>query len=282
MINAVAYKIESNGRSVGLCKAMAAGIAKSGDRCTILDPRSYYTGPQHDVAIFYGMGGNLKQVMADYRKAGKPTVYMDLGYWGRTEGGARSGYHKCAINARHPTAYFQNQPHRNDRFEKFGIKVRDWQRKGRHILLAGFSAKHAQFEGYQVHEWERSTILLIQQHTDRPIIYRPKPSDRFARQLAGVEYSPPEQSLADVLADCHAVVTSHSNVGVDALLEGVPVFTIEGVASTMGLNRFDLLESPVYPDGRKQWAADIAYCQFNVREMSMGIPWRHFKREGLI
>lgn len=280
MTRAICYQLTGHGRSTTICTAMAAGIKACGDRVTIT-PASSYREPAHDVAVFYGMAGGLREVMADYVKAGKQAVYVDLGYWGREEGGRRSGYHKVTVNARHPTAYLHQREHSMARFERFRLDILPWHR-GKHILLAGFSAKHAIFDGYEPHAWERKVVAALRLHTDRPIVYRPKPSDRAAHPLAGVLYSAPSQSLREVLANAHAVVTHHSNVGVDGLLAGVPVFTQEGAALTMGLSDWAQIEQPVYPDGRAWWAADVAHCQFSVAEMAAGVPWRHFKEEGLI
>lgn len=131
-------------------------------------------------------------------------------------------------------------------------------------------------------EWERNAVAALRKVTDRKIVYRPKPSWTGAKPIEGTSFSPRSESLNDVLRDCHAVVTHHSNTAVDALVAGVPVFCLEGVASPLALDDLASIENPVTPDGREQWAADVAWTQFSVKEMQCGLAWRHLKDEGVV
>lgn len=264
-----------------ICSAMLEGIAACGDRVVEIRDE-FYQGPNHPVAVFYGLKGRCAQAFSDYRHHNKPVVYIDLGYWGRVEGGKLYGFHKLAVGARHPTDYFQRVKHTPNRFHHHGLRIKPWQREGRHILVAGMGAKAAAFEGFRPTEWEQKAVDELRKHTDRPIIYRPKPSWHYPEGIEGTLLSTKEQPLADVLQNCHAVVSHHSNVCVDALVEGVPVFCWEGVASVMGLKDLSLIETPVYPDGREQWCADVAWTQWSVAEMRSGAAWRYLKSEGLV
>ncbi len=264
---------------------MFKGIRRSGDRArlSIKDERQYTT-PKSEIAVFYGLSGNLRRIWKDHQKDGRKAVYIDLGYWGRRDGGRLAGYHKFAINGRHPTAYFQKHEHTEDRFRRFGLKVQGYQRKGDAILLAGMSTKAAQFEGFKYLEWETDAIRQIREVSDRPIIYRPKPGKSHGTdKIVGTIHSPREQRLQEgVLPGCFATVTHHSNVSVDGLILGVPAFCVEGVALPMSLNDLSKIEKPIYPAGREQWLNDIAWTQFTVREMEMGLPWHHLMNEGLL
>jgi hypothetical protein len=71
-------------------------------------------------------------------------------------------------------------------------------------------------------------------------------------------------------------------VAVDALMAGVPVFCVDGVASAICPSDLSAIESPYMPDDRQAWAEDVAWCQFTLSEITRGIPFRHFKEEGLI
>ena len=71
--------------------------------------------------------------------------------------------------------------------------------------------------------------------------------------------------LAVDLKDCHAVVVHSSNVAVDALLAGVPVFcTVPCAAYRMGYADLSKIESPLYPDDREQWAWNLADQQWTL------------------
>lgn len=272
------YGITRHRRSEAVCGAMYAGIRAQGDRAYLLREEQY-RGPQFPVAVFYGFTPTLRAVMSDYQKAGLRAVYVDLGYW------AREGlycHHKIAVNSRHPTAYFQNIKHKPDRANALGVTLKPWRENGKHILLAGMGQKAAAVEGKAPEAWERAALEAIRRVTDRPVIYRPKPSWLGAKPLPGAGYSTKEQSLCDALANCHAVVTHHSNAAVDAIVEGVPAFCWQGVAAPMALQDISQIETPFFPGGRDQWIADIAYTQWHTDEMKRGTPWAHLKEEGLI
>ncbi|OFX02443.1 MAG: hypothetical protein A3E78_10995 [Alphaproteobacteria bacterium RIFCSPHIGHO2_12_FULL_63_12] len=278
------YEERSRRRSKITCEAMKAGITAVGDRVRY-QMESDYGGPDGDVAVFYGMAGKCGRIFEDYRKAGKPVVYIDLGYWGRRAGGEVGrwkGYHKLSVNARHPTAYFQRRQHDARRAEKLGLTIASWRPKGKHILVAGMGAKAANFEGLGVLEWERGAIREIRERTGRPIIFRPKPNCAISKPIPGTVFSAGTQPLADVLADCHAVVTHHSNVACDALLAGVPTFCWQGVAAPLSLNDLRQIEAPNLSGDRRRWLNDVSYCQYHVGEMTEGVAWRHLKDEGLV
>lgn len=228
--------------------------------------------------MFYGYTKIMRQIMADYKAAGLHAVYIDLGYWKR-EG--LSGHHKIVVNDRHPTAYFQRRQHNFDRLDKLDVNVKTFH-DGTYILLAGMGEKGAEAEGKQAEQWERDAIQAIRNVTDREIVYRPKPSWLQAKPIPGTRFSPKAEPLDALLKGAHAVVTHHSNVAVEGLVAGVPSFCWKGVAEPMSFIDLKRIEKPFYPEGRDEWAANIAYTQWNIDEMKRGLPWRYMKHEGLI
>lgn len=264
---------------------MAEGITAAGDFPTILSERDYQ--PSHvqayDCAVFYGLEGNNAQLFRDYAAA-SAAVYVDLGYWGRREGGRFSGYHKISINARHPNAYFRAVAHPEDRLKRFHVEPKAWRAgsDAQHILLAGMGDKGARAEGYEPEAWERWAISEIRKRSKRRIVYRPKPSWKTARPIEGTFYGEKKFELETFFRDCWAVVTHHSNVAVEALVEGIPTFCWGGVALEMSLQDLARIEAPFYPEDRRAWLADIAYTQWSILEMREGAPWRHLKNEGLL
>lgn len=280
MATVAIYKTSSQHRSRVICEAMFQGVRAGGDRPRIVE-EAQYTGPEADVAVMYGMYGNLFKAFNDYVAAGKPAVYVDLGYWGRREGGRWTGFHKVSVNSRHPTKYFQRRPHDGNRLRRFDLRLKPW-REGRHILIAGMGHKTASVGEPAGGEWETAVIAELRQHTDRPIVYRPKPSWKTAPTIPGTQFSSQHQDLREVLNGAHCVVTHHSNTAVDGLVEGIPAFCWQGVGSVLASRDLSQIESPAQPDGREQWMRDIAWCQWNVDEMRLGKPWLHLKSEGLI
>src|SRR5690606_30353014 len=119
---------------------------------------------------------------------------------------------------------------------------------GAHIVVAGSGPKSSARDGNEFQAWEREAIATLRTLTDRPIVYLPKP---YMKQAA-----PPEipgatmdrtTPLAELLSGAHAVVTRQSNVAVDALRLGVPVFCWEGVASVLASQDLTEIERPFRP-----------------------------------
>lgn len=269
----------NNNRSRIVGEAIFAGIKAAGWHVEKRSSRTYDGIPQ-GIAVFYGLAEGLRRVFDDHRRAGR-AIFIDLGYWGRRKRTRWDGYHKMVLNARHPTEYFQARPHSADRFSAFGLEVKPWRKSGDRIVVAGMSAKAAAAEGLGCEQWERETIAQLRQITTLPIVYRPKPNCPMVRPIHGSVYETGidiEQSLRGA----HAVVTHHSNVAVDALLAGVPVFCPFGAASVLAEPDLANIDNPRMPDGREQWAADLAYCQFSVEEMASGAAWRMLRAEGLL
>lgn len=273
------HVMQGHRRSTLCAEAMKQGIRAAGDVPQMLWDTEHRQNAIYDACVFYGYTRNLQRIMADYKRVGKPAVYIDLGYWGRVK---NNGYHKIVVNGRHPTEYFQRR-HDDTRARALGIVAKPWRKDGEHILIAGMGAKAAIIAEYlEFESFERTAIKQLKEHTARKIVYRPKPSCRSSGEINGTVYSPKSEPLEAVLANCHAVVTHHSNVAVDAILEGIPAFCVQGVAVPMALQDLSLIENPIYPDGREQWINDIAYTQWTWTEMAQGLPWRHLKDEGLV
>ena len=99
----------------------------------------------------------------------------------------------------------------------------------------------------------------LKRATTRPILVRPKGCVR---------------ALATDLSGAWALVTHSSNVAVDAVLSGVPVFVAEtSPAAPVGRIGFDEIENPVRP-GRRAWIASLACQQFTIGEMRNGTAYR--------
>lgn len=277
MISAVCYQERNSRRSAVIAAAMADGIKRSGDHALVTE---WSDEPaMGDVGIFYGW--RLPEIGDAYRAKGRPFVHVDLGWWDRKPlGRPLDGYHKVAVNARDPGAYFERSWPSN-RFDHFGIPLQGWRQddeSGAAILMAGMSAKSAGVQGFEPYEWERATIWRLRQVTDREIIYRPKPSWLEARPLQGTTFSPASEPLDRALDRAWAVVTLTSNVAVDAVIAGIPFFAERGVASVRSMPSLSMIERPPRTERRLQLLADIAYCQWSVPEMKAGECWDYLKR----
>lgn len=264
-------------RSKRIADALAEGARRVG--WAVLETDEPHSVPRADVFMSYGWCN--KPIFDAYRAAGLHYVYVDLGYWQRKK--AKSdygGFHKVVVDDRHATSYFRRLPRPASRLAE-APSIEPWQSPGKHIVLAGMSAKSAPHSGFMPLAWERSVIRELKAVTDRPIVYRPKPSWRTAQPIQGTQFSPGEQPIDEILKDAHALVTLHSNAALDALAAGVPVHSAEGLASVLSTPLSEI-ERPSRPADRQQFFADVSYCQWKKDEIASGMVFDLFRSEGLL
>lgn len=269
--------LERNGSAAKTCKAMAAGIKRNGDEA-VLRSDSDYNMQGFDACVLWGFVTSCQNVIKHAVASGIPFVFLDMGYWRRDK-----GYYKVSVNDRHPMRYFMSLGQTPGRFNSLGIPLKPRQSGGDAILLAGMSGKAAWSWGLGPEAYERETIGRIRKYSKRRIIYRPKPSWSEARPIPGTIFEK-NAPLEEVLKQTHCVVAHHSNVGCDALVAGIPSITKIGAASVLGPYDLATIEHPRFPtdDERLKWAANLAYCQWSIDEMSSGACWGFLKSAGLL
>jgi len=272
-------------RSKHIAESMAKGISKHGDYVNFHNPDHYKGHTDGDVAVFYGLRKNLKTIFNDYINAGKKAMLVDLGYFNRTQNGKLEGYHKVAVNSYHPTGYMMTCEHDDSRLKRLDLDPKPFNKGGEHILLAGMSGKASWANDFLPLEFETKMISSIKTVSKRRIVYRPKPSWKEARPIVNADYSPPTETLKQALKDCWAIVSHHSNVSIDAALEGIPAFVEpEAPASLLGNSNIGSIENPVYPseDMVNRWLYALSYQQWTPQEMANGDCWNYFKGRGLV
>lgn len=243
-----------------IADAMHSGIRACGD--TSLRKSIQDVIPRAEVGVMYGWKRNA--ILRLYPRY----IHADLGYWQRAD------YWKIIANGFSPASYVRaNLP--SSRFDKLGIKIHP-ERKGRKIIIAGSSVKSAQVHGLRHMDWETEQARKYI-HLGFEVVYRPKPKDVYKRPIPGCGYDVGPLDFSD----CLALVTHHSNVALDALIAGVPVWCELGAASVMNFNPEEI-QSPRIPKGREQFLHDCAYLQWTLEEMRSGECWAHLKERGLV
>lgn len=271
----VAYYETPIRRSRMLAEACMAGFKELGIDAVRRNHGEFRSrGIEARVALFYGLAGHLQKIRTAHMRDGKRAILLDLGYWGRWQRDRYDGYHRFAIDSLHATP---KGPMPNDRIERFNVRRRNMQRGGRHILLCGQSEKAAQVYRLQPNEWERRTVKILRQYTERPIWYMPKNSWGGKCPLPNTIYK--DRPLQPLLDNAWAVVTHHSNSAVHALEEGVPVFVEDGAAKQLASGSVAMIEKPVRHPAEvvDQFLADVAYLQWTPKEMAAGAFWRHIE-----
>lgn len=155
----------------------------------------------------------------------------------------------------------------SDRWEKLKYKIPKWKKDGTNILVVMPSDKPAKYYGFDMHTWREETINKIKQFTDRPIVVREKQS-RNDRLL---------NTIYDDLDNTYALVTLQSIAATEAILYGVPSFTLApNAASELSSTDLSQIQTPYYPNSDLvyKWACHLAYGQFHNNELQNGTAWR--------
>lgn len=212
-------------------------------------------------AIVYGRLRGCDRIIREADAAGRAWLYVDRGYLRATRDMDYSGYFRCTWN--HLQGDGTGEPN-FDRLRALNITLRPWRADGHHVLVCPPGEVYAGLSGFDATAWHQDVVARLAQYTDRPIRVRQKPT-------GGGRNVP----LAQDLVDCWAVVAHSSNVAVDALVLGVPVFVTDRCgARRCALTDLSKIESPLLADDREEWAATLAAQQWTLDEMRSGLAWR--------
>lgn len=209
-------------------------------------------------AVFYGLSKFTVTVHRAASERGYDWYYIDNGYF---RPGHYDGYYRVTKNAAQHDGSGKASP---ARWDSLGLTIEPWKRDGRHVLVIGQSRTYFDLRGMRGGNWLWDTLAAIGNATDRPIVVRPKPTMRTLRK----------RPVATDLEDAWCVVAHTSNVAVEAVQAGVPVF-VTGDCAAASMSETDLakIETPVYPD-REQWAWNLAANQWTLDEFRTGKCWR--------
>ncbi len=239
-----------------VCKALAKGFA-----CDIaIKP---WSRPLETPAAFYGRDRGTLSIVAQCAVAGNHWIMADNGYMGA---GQYDGYYKLSRDGfQCDGTGIPDEKRLVDMLALTGQKfVKEWrpQTKGGHILLCppvvGYERTHF-FSGVR---WVRGIVNQIRGVTTRKIRVRYKPGEKRATG----------RSLAEDLKDCYALVTHDSNVAVEAIMAGVPVF-VSGTSPAQVFGNVDIatIIDPRMDVDRWEWLSILANNQWTLNEIRDGM-----------
>lgn len=241
---------------------------------------------EHDVLVFWGIGGDAKQVQDTFKRYGKRTVILDKPYTRNPPGcedKPRYWMSRVSVDTLHPTSYFQRKPRNPDRWANLRIPVKPYLLKHMSnrgfILFDGASNKYCLWQDLPPWpEWGQQIVDKIGEHTKRIIVYRPRPSHNLAPIVhrASLSTRPIEEDFAYA-----GIVVSHGgNIGYDSVIRGIPHFAIgDSAARPLSQTDWSKLDQPYMPteEQRDQWLWDLAYCQWSIDEFAEGTAWRYVR-----
>ena len=240
-----------------VCSALAQGLG-----CDIAVPP--WARPLETPAAFYGRERGTLAIVAQCAADGNHWLMADNGYIGASQ---YEGYYKVSRDG------FQcdgtGAPDEKRLMDvlaltgqKFVKNWRPWTKNG-HILMClpmiGYERTHW-FSGIQ---WRRGITKQIRKLTKRKVRLRYKPGDRRVLKV---------RPLAADLKDCHALITHDSNIAVEAIMAGVPVF-ITGTSPAQVFGNVDVatIADPRFDGDRWEWLSILANNQWTLNEIRDGM-----------
>jgi len=230
-----------------------------------------------DVAVVFGVykraykySKHRARIISEQKSKGLKTVVLETGYVNRGDG--PDHYYAAGFDGLNRAADFKNKGMPSDRWEKLGKKLEKLH-KGEDIILCGQVPWDANVQEIRFEDFLSESLREIRKYTDRNIIFRPHPLYQLPR-IDNTEYS--RGPLQFDLDRAHVFVVYNSNISVDAVIHGVPVFAGNDNTMAWDVCNTDIrfIENPLYFD-RQQWAYDLAYTQWTPDEMRQGLTWRH-------
>jgi len=226
--------------------------------------------------LFNGRMTPNQRIWTDAKTFDKPVIVLEVG------GIKRGTTWKVALNGINRDAYFGAGLFENNRSKKLQLKLKPWRTDGEYILICGQHDKSLQWQNMpRMSQWIMNSIEQIQQHTDRPIIFRPHPRCRLEaieHQYKNVIRQSPRQLPGtyddfDMRFDnIFCTVSWSSNPGIHSIISGVPSFVgPSSLAYDVAGHDLSDINNPPMPD-REDWLEYYANTEYTLQEIKQGIP----------
>jgi hypothetical protein len=257
-----------------LMTQLAIGIAGSGDELTS-------TARNHgqfdaDALVCWGWhrGARIRKTNPNI-----PLLVMERGYVGDRFHWTSLGWNGLNGRATFPKANSRESPCFNQLMKELYKPWRNPQQgpvylphlRGDYALILGQVPSDAACKNvnlpYQYRQW--FNFLVQRGHT---VKFRPHPKALHAP--SGIHRSSYTRgTLAEDLAGAKFTVSWNSNSSVDSILAGVPSVTFDQGSMAWSVSSHDLA-NPVTMPSRTEWAAQLAWCQWQPSELADGTAWK--------
>lgn len=214
-----------------------------------------------DAVCFWNLVPGTEKVAEQFRKAGASVIVTENGYL--TPPG-QPGMYAISRDGHCGSGSF---PVGDDsRWRALGVPLKPWRSDGKHILVVGQRGIGSRLMA-SPHCWHQKIAAKLQTVTRRPIVVRPHPGAHGRGR-----------PLADDLRNAWAVVVWSSACGVQALVEGIPVFyaaphwICSAAAPRLTLNPEQIETRQVGDIDRLSALERMAWGQWTYQEIATGAP----------
>lgn len=273
----VVYLPDYNPKHQTVLRAFAQGIPSA----VVRDIREYEAC---DVAVIFGLVKKTrpftwtKQNVLN-KHQGRSLIVVEAGFV------KRSDYWSIGFGGTNGGADFRNRDMPPDRWNKLRIEMLPWRSAGRPgpVIVCGQVPWDTNVQDTDHPAWCRETLASLHR-AGVHALFRPHPRMKkiWQRCYPGIpEECVDTRPLHEVLADARCVVIFNSNIGVDAVVSGVPVVAFHPGSMAWPMATHDLmslLNDRLATPSREGWSSSLAYAQWNLEDMAAGLPWQHLMR----
>ncbi|MEI5679463.1 MULTISPECIES: hypothetical protein [unclassified Mesorhizobium] len=262
---------------------------------------SYLENGLPDDATAVAMYGILRGTGQLYREAERRNLdfyYLDHGYFARSDHwlnwfNRSPSWFRVTKNGHSINKLTAGNDDRFRRHFEKHYPLRPWRGgKGEAIVILPPTPAIRWF--FDCDDWGRQIVEQIRRFTDMPIVWREKPNAKNIDDTGNPDgtFSTPtppavdrlEISKASLQADLDKaamVVCYNSNVAIEAVQQGIPVYCEEQCAAFPIRFSLESLSDPASlerePD-RWNWLAHLANNQFSMSELKSGYAFRHLSQ----
>lgn len=212
-------------------------------------------------------GYGWREVMADaYSKWPDKVLHVDGAFW------SRHREVKLAMGGRW-SPVSRERKYDAGRMMRHPVNIAPTRRPGRRVLVCGMSAKAAISWGMEPQQWEHWAVKTLVD-AGAEVTYRPKRANE-AREIAGAKLEDSSRvSIQQSLEKVDAVATHHSNVAIDAIAAGLPIYAETGIAEicSAGLMLDELVGAEALSiEERASFLHEVAWHQWTLEEIAAGV-----------
>jgi hypothetical protein len=240
--------------------------------------------PSHMAIMFFGPKDGPREeyrrdIIDTYKSTCRPWICIENGFTRSYL--VRNQYFSIGWKGIAGRAHYLAENSPKDRWEHLNIQLQPWQKRKTGIpLLCTQVPGDSNLAGLDYIQWLTNTCKELKLRTDFRIRLHPKLSIKKKTNILYYikKYQIDKRPLRKAIQDASTIIAYNSNILVDAAITGTPIITLgdNSITKEISSNSLNALENPIFPD-RQQWAHNLAYKQWNLKEIAQGFPFKHLK-----
>jgi hypothetical protein len=210
---------------------------------------------------------NNEKILQEWMQCNREFWFVDSGYTNFLTGKQKL-WHRLVKNHIHHSSQNCNFP--ADRLNLLPCFPETWRRSGKTILVVESSPQHYAMNGTTVENWRMNIRAQIEEHTTKPIEFRPKHLDRKTRN--GV------YDLLKTDNTYYCVISDSSSAAIEAIWCGVPAITLnQHITDSVTRNSISQIND-LYRGPLGDWLCALTYSQWTFEELMSGKALKMVRR----